>query len=739
MASDGEAGKRYWLYILLALVAPIIFGHHVLFLWRLPVPEFALEWNKPFVVSEVIPGGGAEAAGVQPGDIILDVGGTPFAFGQFPIHVGQIVALGVERGGRRLELYVPLVSLAQAATPYLVSTAIPSLTYWIGGTLLFWRRFRQREVGLLYVLCQAIAVALLFPPPSFLPWCRRAFWATLMSAVCIVFAPSLLLHFHVTYPVALGTPHRRRWVLGVLYGLAMLAVLGWLAHVELGFSLVWRLGILLAVLELVAVMVILLYVYFRRATADGRRRLRVIAPSVAVSVIPLAILYALAASFRGFSTPPEFLARLALLVAPIGYLIAVVRHNLFNIDRALNRTSVYLLLSLGILALYVGPVLLAYRFLPGDPMVQMIMAVGLTLLVGLGFGWTRTRVQRWVDRLFYGGWYDYPAVVEMVSDALARSLTWAQLDDVLTHQVSEMMQLHPGELWIGRPDAESFPKEGSPQWQFHLSFEGQVWGVWTVGTRLDGDDFTLIDGRILQTLAHQAEIALSNVLLVEALQRRLDEIQKMQHRLLRSREEEQARLARDLHDGPIQLLVGLNMQLGLLLSSRDDAPLSGELMAMRGEVRGLLSDLRRVCADLRPPMLDTLGLGAALRALAAEWSVQHSKTLDLDLPADAALRLLPGEVAVNLYRVIQEALANAVRHATIDRLKLCLAWDDGRLELTVEDDGCGFAVPGALHNLTSAGHFGLAGMQERVDLIGGELEIDSAPGQGTAVRVVWQG
>jgi two-component system NarL family sensor kinase len=259
-----------------------------------------------------------------------------------------------------------------------------------------------------------------------------------------------------------------------------------------------------------------------------------------------------------------------------------------------------------------------------------------------------------------------------------------------------------------------------------------------VGGRLDGDDFTPTDRRILHTLAHQAEIALSNVLLVEALQRRLDEIREGQHQLLRSREEERARLARDLHDGPVQLLVGLNMQLGLLLSSGDDTPLFGELRAVRGEVRGLLSDLRQVCAELRPPMLDTLGLGAALRALTEEWREQHGKTVDLDLPPDAVLRSLPGEVAVNLYRVAQEALANAARHATAGRVGFCLAWDDGRLELAIEDDGHGFAVPEALCDLTAAGHFGLVGMQERVDLIGGELAIDSAPGQGTTVRVVWR-
>jgi signal transduction histidine kinase len=141
------------------------------------------------------------------------------------------------------------------------------------------------------------------------------------------------------------------------------------------------------------------------------------------------------------------------------------------------------------------------------------------------------------------------------------------------------------------------------------------------------------------------------------LRRQLDEIRAMQRQLLRSREEERARLARDLHDRPIQSLVGLNMQLGLLLAKWNKLPTCPtpqveELKDMRVEVRRLLADLRQVCVELRPPTLDMLGLGAALRALAGDWSAQSGVETCLELPPDATLRPLPGEVSVNLYRVV---------------------------------------------------------------------------------------
>jgi signal transduction histidine kinase len=287
-----------------------------------------------------------------------------------------------------------------------------------------------------------------------------------------------------------------------------------------------------------------------------------------------------------------------------------------------------------------------------------------------------------VDQLFYGGWYDYPGVVEAVSDALSRTLDREQLTDVLTRQVPALMQLHSGEFWIGE-QGQSPPLllSPSPHLHFPLTFQQQVRGLWTVGLRRDGEDFSAADQRILKTLAHEAEIALNNTLLVETLRRQLDEIRasretlaQAQRQLLRSSEEERGRLARELHDGPIQALVGLNMQLGLLLGraspppaasggtlplsqtlgegegrggGEGDSSLTDALTAMRAEVRELLSELRQVCAELRPPMLDTLGLGAALRALAEEWSAQCGVAVQLDLPPDATLRPLPGEVAVN--------------------------------------------------------------------------------------------
>jgi len=533
----------------------------------------------------------------------------------------------------------------------------------------------------------------------------------------------------------------------------------------------------------VAAVGVQVFVYLRRATPSDRRRLRLMVIGTLVGAGPPLAFYALPPMAGAAPLIPAWLTGLFLVVVPLAYLYTIARHNLFGIDRLLNRAVVYALLSAGILLLYLGPLLLLYRLLPQDLLAQVFVATGLTLLVRLSFDWTMARVQRWVDRLWYGGWYDYPGVVETISDTLARTLDREQLTAVLTQQVPALMQLADAQLQIADPtqlpalpiyqstnlpiyQSTNLPVHQPTNLQFPLTFQGQVRGLWTVGPRRDGEDLTAVDRRILHTLASQAEVALGNVLLVETLRRQLAEIRATQRQLLRSREEERARLARELHDGPIQALVALNLQLGLLLAGdrgqaagirgqeaggrrqgaggrRQEAGSRSEtgsdaLTAMRSEVRGLLADLRQACAELRPPMLDALGLAAALRALADEWAEQSGVAVQLDLLSDSALGPLLAEVSVNLYRVVQEALANVARHAAAQRVTIRLAWEDSRLALVVQDDGQGFDVPAALHDLATQGHFGLVGMQERVELIGGVWEVESAPGQGTRVRVLWE-
>lgn len=193
--------------------------------------------------------------------------------------------------------------------------------------------------------------------------------------------------------------------------------------------------------------------------------------------------------------------------------------------------------------------------------------------------------------------------------------------------------------------------------------------------------------------------------------------------LLRGQEIERSRIAHELHDGVAQSAAALMRRLELA-SDGDPA----DLAKARDQARDLVSELRRVIAGMRPPVLDDLGLVPALHQLATE-AQASGMTVALETATDADRRPAPA-IETALFRVAQEALNNALAHAGPEvRVTLRLACDAGRWRLSVRDDGCGFdpAEGRAPHG---AGGFGLAYMRERVELLDGRLTITSAPGAG---------
>jgi len=445
---DSPAWLLRGLFALLALAVPLLAGYVVYFQWRTPALDFSFDGQTGRVYA-VPQNSYANWAGLWPDDVIVSVNGVPFAEWLVP-RVG-VSMVEIDRNGQRLTLELPIFPLAKLNWLSLISAIVVALIFWGVGVLLLWRQFARADVRLLFLLAQVFAVAalLLLSQPGY--WLTPP-WTIVLCTACFHIAAPLLVHHVTTFPVLLGSRRQRRWGLGVLYGLAFAGLVGVLSSQAL-----WvRLGVLYSTLEIVFALGILVYVYVRKAVPDDRRRLRLIVFGNLMAALPPTLFYLLPAIAGSMYRMPKWAMGLFLVFAPLSYMYATVRHNLFGIDRLLNRALVYVLLSLGILLLYLGPFLLIYRLAPGDWLAQAMIAAGLTLLVGLTFDWSRRWVQRLVDRVFYGGWYDYPGVVETVSDALARSLDWTHLKDVLTRQVPALMQLRAAHLWIGAPD-ETLP------------------------------------------------------------------------------------------------------------------------------------------------------------------------------------------------------------------------------------------------------------------------------------------
>lgn len=199
--------------------------------------------------------------------------------------------------------------------------------------------------------------------------------------------------------------------------------------------------------------------------------------------------------------------------------------------------------------------------------------------------------------------------------------------------------------------------------------------------------------------------------------------------VLRVQEDERRRIARELHDDPLQLLIYLTRRLEQV-EREPDVPerVAESLGAVRREALGLVERLRAIASGLRPPALDELGLLPALEGLVGE--VEEASGLEVRLVSKGAVGRLPPPVELAAYRIVQEALSNVVRHAAARHAVVEAELADGELRIRVRDDGRGFDVGSA----PGGGHLGLLGMRERAELLGGRLAIRSAPGEGTTVE-----
>lgn len=226
------------------------------------------------------------------------------------------------------------------------------------------------------------------------------------------------------------------------------------------------------------------------------------------------------------------------------------------------------------------------------------------------------------------------------------------------------------------------------------------------------------------------------VMLTMRAQAQHDRLRTYARALTDAQEAERSRLARELHDGTVQNLVALNQRVQLLrLDAADQAPaLVPKIDELRGGTLRLIDEVRRTSHDLRPLYLDELGLAAAFEKMAAEVSAAGARSdppYGMTFRADQPERRLEPAIELALFRIAQEAVANALRHGRPSRIELELADDDGRVRLSVRDDGAGFDP-----ELVSDG-LGLINIRERAAFVGAQATVSSAPGAGTRVDVTF--
>jgi signal transduction histidine kinase len=200
-----------------------------------------------------------------------------------------------------------------------------------------------------------------------------------------------------------------------------------------------------------------------------------------------------------------------------------------------------------------------------------------------------------------------------------------------------------------------------------------------------------------------------------------------------AQEEERLRLARELHDDTIQSIIALKQRVQLAQTSVKDHISRQTLSELETLAEQTVENLRRMTRALRPIYLEDLGLVTALEMLARETSQNHA--VQIEFKKSGGEQRLLHEVELALYRIAQEALNNVLRHSKARHADVHISFGEQEIKLEVSDDGVGFNMPKSPTDFASNGHFGLLGIRERADLIGARLEVESAPGNGTRLKI----
>lgn len=214
---------------------------------------------------------------------------------------------------------------------------------------------------------------------------------------------------------------------------------------------------------------------------------------------------------------------------------------------------------------------------------------------------------------------------------------------------------------------------------------------------------------------------------------------ELQIRLMNQREEERQRIARNLHDGPLQNVIGMNYALQLMMTPEEEHPRCAEkidpgLMAIREGLVNLAVELRSVCNELRPPSTIRFGLAKAIQYHTDEVLSKHPDlVVSLELAGND--RSIPEDVSTVLFRVYEECIRNVLRHSGATKVNVRLFLDEFSTMLEIQDDGKGFRAPIDWIELAQDGHLGLVGMRERIESVGGRLRVLSGKGTGTSIQV----
>jgi signal transduction histidine kinase len=565
----------------------------------------------------------------------------------------------------------------------------------------------------------AVFLPLVFPTGSLLSHRWRLFvWFAVPTIIVIFIAnglspnPSATNYINGVHPVTLSAPYA--------------AIVDALS------------GALLLLPILVIVSTTALVLRYRRGSSDERHQIKWML--LAIAFYGLGYASSFVPSLFGINIPfLQSVGVLGVVLVPVAAAIAVLKYRLYDIDVVISRTLVYGSLAAFITAVYVGISVGIGHLVSSGGQPNLPLSVVATAIVAVAFQPARERLQVIANRVVYGKRATPYEVLSQFSERVAEMYGVEETLPRMARVLAEGTGAERAQVWLrtgsllrlaaGWPQSEVADEPvpvrgeempGLPGGQaVPVRHQGELLGALTVRKRA-GESLTPIEEKLLDDLARQAGLVLKNVRLTDDLLQRLDELRASRQRLVRAQDGERRRLERDIHDGAQQHLVALKVRLSLaeMLITKDPEKARAAIIQLKADADEALSTVRDLARGIYPPLLAEQGLTAALESQA------RKATLPVNVEA-IGIRRYSQAVEATVYFCVLEALQNVQKYADATIATVRIRTDEGSVHFEVEDDGKGFDPTTAKRGA------GLTNIRDRLDALGGELELESAAGSGT--------
>jgi signal transduction histidine kinase len=481
-----------------------------------------------------------------------------------------------------------------------------------------------------------------------------------------------------------------------------------------------------------------IFVRYRRANVDTRQQIRWLAfvGGAFFVEIGVAIVSAAVSGDNAAVGNAMFVVMFTTLVLgiPAACGVAILKYHLFELNLVIRKTLVYASLAGFVTLVYAGVVAALSRLVGGDSLVLSIVATGIVAAL---FQPVRRWATRLADRVVFGRRAEPYEVLSRFSDRVGGVYAAEDVLPRMARVIADGTGAERVEVWLATGDdphaAASWPPDAEPiddsDRTVQIKHQERVLGEIRIRKRSD-DPLSAAEDKLLEDLASQASVVVRNVGLtsdlherVEELSQRADELRASRARIVAAHDAERRRLERNIHDGAQQHLVALAVKLRLakaLATKGDTDQATRMLRELRDQTDLARQTLLDLASGIYPATLEERGIAAALE----EQAVAAGSRVAVEARGVDRLSI---ETEAAVYFVCLEAMQNAQKYARASHVAVRLGRDDGHLAFEVRDDGIGFdgsAIVGS----------GLQNMRDRLSALGGEVEIRSAPGEGTTVR-----